>query len=241
MQEKASLDMNTGAQHDRATFLAGAALGVGAALIDPRVAAAAAPGPVRQRMTPAEALTELIAGNKRFAEDRSICGPQSARRIELASSQHPFAIILGCSDSRVPVETVFDRSPGDLFVIRVAGNFLDEYGLASLEYGVAVLGASLVFVLGHGACGALTAAVQFVKDGARAPGSIQRLVERLAPVARESKRADGWIEAAIERNVQDTIAQISRESPIVATAAAAGKLAVHGGLYDLHSGIVRSL
>ncbi len=192
-------------------------------------------------MTPEAALAELAAGNRRFSEGHPDYGLQSAHRVELASVQYPFAVILGCSDSRVPVETVFDRPAGDLFVIRVAGNFIDEYGLASLEYGVAVLGARLVYVLGHSSCGALTAAVNFLEEGVRAPGTIQCLVDRLTPIARATRREVGWVDAAVRHNVCETVAEILSSSSIVAEAVAAKKLKVVGGTYDLASGRVERL
>ena len=189
-------------------------------------------------MSPEAALAELEAGNRRFIEGHPTFGLQSAHRVELTAAQYPFAVVLGCSDSRVPVETLFDRPAGDLFVIRLAGNFLDEYGLATLEYGIAILGASLVFVLGHSSCGALTAAVDFLESGRTAPGTIQRLVDRLTPVARATRRERGWVEAAVRENVRATVAEILRTSTIVADAVAQKKLKVVGGTYDLATGRV---
>ncbi len=192
-------------------------------------------------MSPEAALAELAAGNRRFTEGHPTFGLQSAHRVELASAQYPFAVVLGCSDSRVPVETLFDRPAGDLFVIRVAGNFIDDYGLATLEYGVAVLGARLVFVLGHSSCGALTAAVDFLESGERAPGRIQHLVDRLTPVARATRRDEGWVEAAVNENVRATVAEILDTSAIVAEAVARKKIKVVGGTYDLATGRVATI
>ncbi len=192
-------------------------------------------------MSPEAALAELAAGNRRFTEGHPTFGLQSAHRVELASAQYPFAVVLGCSDSRVPVETLFDRPAGDLFVIRVAGNFIDDYGLATLEYGVAVLGARLVFVLGHSSCGALTAAVEFLERGERAPGMIQHLVDRLTPVARATRRDEGWVEAAVDENVRATVAEILDTSAIVADAVTQKKLKVVGGTYDLATGRVTTI
>ena len=192
-------------------------------------------------MSPEAALAELAAGNRRFTEGHPTFGLQSAHRVELASAQYPFAVVLGCSDSRVPVETLFDRPAGDLFVIRVAGNFIDDYGLATLEYGVAVLGARLVFVLGHSSCGALTAAVDFLESGECAPGRIQHLVDRLTPVARATRRDEGWVEAAVNENVRATVAEILDTSAIVAEAVARKKIKVVGGTYDLATGRVATI
>ncbi len=189
-------------------------------------------------ISPEAALAELQAGNRRFTEGHPTFGLQSAHRVELASAQYPFAVVLGCSDSRVPVETLFDRPAGDLFVIRLAGNFLDEYGLATLEYGIAILGARLVFVLGHSSCGALTAAVDYLESGHVAPGTIQHLVERLTPIARATRRDRGWVEAAVHENVRATVTEILSTSSIVADAVAQNKLKVVGGTYDLATGLV---
>jgi carbonic anhydrase len=104
------------------------------------------------------------------------------RRTELAKSQHPFAIILSCSDSRVPPEIVFDEGLGDIFIVRVAGNVLNDEGLGSIEYGVDVLGARLIVVLGHQSCGAVDAAMKTVAAKGKAPGHIQSLVAAIKPV-----------------------------------------------------------
>ncbi len=188
----------------------------------------------------AHSLRELLAGNARFVADRAACPPLTARRLELARGQEPFAIIVSCSDSRVPVETIFDQPPGNIFGVRVAGNFVDEHGLGSIEYAIAALHASLIFVLGHTACGAVKAAVEYVEKGTKQPGHIQSLVEAIAPAARASEPGDtrGWIARATEGNVHDTIAALARRSTIVATGLRDEKLAIAGGVYDLHSGRV---
>src|SRR5581483_6066968 len=111
-------------------------------------------------ISPTAALKNLMDGNARFVAETPITGrPLMDRVRELAKGQSPFATVLGCSDSRVPVETVFDHEPGDIFVIRIAGNFVDDSGLGSIEYAVAVLKSPLVMVLGHTSCGAVKAAI----------------------------------------------------------------------------------
>lgn len=187
--------------------------------------------------SPADALARLKAGNARFAG-----GPLDARVAELVSGQNPFAIVLGCSDSRVPIETIFDQQPGQLFVVRVAGNFLNNDGLGSIEYAVAVLKSKLIVVLGHGNCGAVTAAVSFVRDGTTQPSHIQDLITALAPAAGATRGVEGdWIVNAIAENVRLTMQAVANRSSIVANAIKAGDLQVVGGVYDLRSGSVSFL
>lgn len=212
-----------------------AGLGLSLLSADDLSAEAAEPPPV----TPDEGLRRLLAGNERFADDRSECRALSARRVELAQGQSPFAIVLSCSDSRVPVETVFDQMPGNIFSVRVAGNFLTGDGLGSIEYSIAVLQSTLILVLGHTSCGAVKAAVEYVKDGAKQPGSIQRLVDAVAPAAKAAKPMPGdWPHNATVRNVEDNVAALPAQSSIVAGAVKSGKLGIFGGVYDLHSGKV---
>lgn len=193
-------------------------------------------------MDPADALARLLEGNRRFAEGRPQAAAASARRIELADAQQPFAAILGCSDSRVPVETIFDQGAGELFVIRLAGNIVTAEGLGSVEYAVDVLRSSLVIVLGHSNCGAVRAAMSFVESGVVFPGHIQLLAEAIAPVAADTRTADGgWWAAAVACNARATRLTMLRRSPLLRTAAAHGKVRVAAALYDLHSGLVELL
>lgn len=219
---------------DRRQFIAGSALGLTAiaeAGFSPQSAYAAEASH--------EGLQRLLEGNERFVADRAICPQQTARRIELASGQSPFAIVLGCSDSRVPVETVFDQIPGSIFVVRIAGNFVENEGLGSIEFSIAALKSSLILVLGHTSCGAVSAAVSYVKEGTTQPGHIQRIVEAIEPAARATKSKDGdWVRNAIVQNIRDNVAALTSQSTIVADAHKAGSLAIYGGLYDLHSGKV---
>jgi carbonic anhydrase len=191
---------------------------------------------------PGAALARLLEGNRRFAEGRSQAAAASAQRIELADAQQPFAAILGCSDSRVPVETIFDQGPGDLFVIRVAGNIVTTEGLGSIEYAVEILGSSLVVVLGHSNCGAVRAAMSFVESGTTFPGHIQLLAQAIAPIAAETRAADGeWWPAAVACNTRAAHRTMLRRSPLLRVAATRGKLRVAAMLYDLHSGSVEVL
>jgi len=184
------------------------------------------------RMNASDSLKALMKGNARFVAGTPACSPATVRRAELANGQAPFAAVLGCSDSRVPVETVFDHEPGDIFVVRVAGNFADPVGIGSLQYSVAVLKSSLVMVLGHTSCGAIKAATDFVKTGKAFPGQIQTLAAALAPVAKSTQHAAGdWVHNATIANIKTNVAKLKADAII-------GKVEVVGGIYDLASGKV---
>lgn len=190
--------------------------------------------------TPDEALARLLEGNRRFARGELRAPVPSTQRIELASGQNPFAVVLGCSDSRVPIETIFDQQPGDLFVVRVAGNFVNDDGLASIEYAIDVLSCELVVVLGHSGCGAVQAALQHLESGTRFHGHIQRLANAIAPAARRARSLEGdWWSNAVVENVRAAMHDAGGRSPIVAAAQAAGTARVVGAVYDLHDGNVR--
>jgi carbonic anhydrase len=194
---------------------------------------------VTSSATPSEALELLRAGNARFVAgtpDREPVGPRLA---ELAAGQSPFAVVLGCSDSRVPVETIFDQAPGRLFVIRVAGNFLNDDNLGSIEFGVGILHARLILVLGHSKCGALTAALSYERDGIGQPGHIQRIVAATAPAVRAARALQGdWLENAIAANVALNVEAMAKRSQIVAAAVQAGSVQVAGATYDVATGRV---
>jgi carbonic anhydrase len=186
-----------------------------------------------------EAMQRLADGNRRFVEERPQSSVQSALRIELASGQNPFAVVLGCSDSRVPIETIFDQPPGNLFVVRVAGNIVNEDGLASIEYAIDVLGAMLVIVLGHSSCGAVQAATQHVESGTIFKGHIQGLVEQIAPAARWTRDEPGdWVDHAVHENVRLNTDALPARSQILREAAAHHAIRIAGAVYDLHSGRV---
>lgn len=201
-------------------------------------AATSAPGaPVPSH---AEVLADLTAGNERHAKGVQTCTDFLANRAALAKGQHPLAIVVGCSDSRVAPEYVFDQGPGRLFIVRVAGNFVDEDGLASMEYAVGHLGVPVIMVLGHSSCGAVTAAVEAETTHARLPGHLPALVAQLqAPVrlALAGKPVDP-VAAAIRENVAYTMKRLATERSEIAPAIAAGKVKVVGGVYDLASGKV---
>jgi carbonic anhydrase len=184
-----------------------------------------------------EALARLLEGNRRFVEEHPRAPVPSARRIELASGQNPFAVVLGCSDSRVPIETIFDQYPGDLFVVRSAGHTLGDENLASIEYGVELLQCKLVVVLGHSACGAVAAAMSLVESGTAFPGHIARLAEAIAPAVRTARAAgDDWWLNAVKQNVRDAMHVLFERSAILAGSVASGALRIVGAIYDLHTG-----
>jgi len=179
-------------------------------------------------------LQALLQGNARFAEGTAVI-----ERAELALGQKPFAVVLGCSDSRVPVETVFDRGPGEIFVVRVAGNIVHDESLASVEFAVAMLGASLVLVLGHTGCGAVSAAIERLSHGTTFPGHIGVLVDAVVPAAEACREGDGeWSERAVVQNVRASVKALVARSHILADAARLRQIAIYGAVYDLHTGKV---
>lgn len=193
---------------------------------------------------PKESLEKLVAGNARYVSDKPIHANQNSdRRTETAKGQKPWVTILGCSDSRVPLERVFDAGVGEIFVVRVAGNVADTDEIGSIEYGTEHLGTPLLLVLGHSACGAVTAVAKHAEVG----GSIPKLVSKIGPaVARVAKQngsdpTPAMIDKSIRENVNESIAQILRRSPIVAELVKNDKLKIVGGYYDLASGKVEFL
>lgn len=232
----------------RESFLERAGLGLAAAALGaealgaPVAAPAAEPanaGSMITAKTPEEALRLLKEGNARFVAGQSECSPLSARIFELESGQSPFAIVLGCSDSRVPIEWIFDQEAGNLFVVRVAGNFLNVDNYGSVEYGVAALKAKIILVLGHTRCGAVDAAVGYVRSGTEQPGHIADIVKAIVPAAREARgHAGDWLADAIAENVRRNVAAMTSGSEIVAEAVHEGRVAVIGGIYQLHTGRV---
>jgi carbonic anhydrase len=210
------------------------------AAAEPRAEAA---GKASARFSPDEALHELLAGNERFANGR----PSSPRRTpadfrQLSESQHPFATIIGCADSRVASEILFDVGKGDIFVVRVAGNVVNGAGAivkGSIEYSVAELNVPLIMVLGHSNCGAVKAAMVHLDAKDSLPGAINELVELIKPAVVACKgEAGNSLENAIRKNVQIGVEKLKGLEPILAPARKAGKLKIVGGVYDLRTGKV---
>ena len=194
-----------------------------------------------KRKDPDEVWKDLMAGNRRFTGAKVIRPHQAAaRRVELAKGQNPPAIVLSCSDSRVPPEIVFDQGLGDIFVVRVAGNVVDDDVLGSIEYAVEHLGSSLIVVMGHQSCGAVKAVV----DNAAADGHILPLVKHIAPVVAElKKKADGCadpkslLDASISANVKQSV-KLLIEDETLSKFIAEHKIKVIGARYQLDSGKV---
>ena len=188
------------------------------------------------------ALAKLMEGNARFvAGEMQHPNLSAERRAELAKGQSPYAVIVSCSDSRVPPEHVFDAGPGDLFVIRVAGNVAGDDALASIEYAVAKLHSPLVLVMGHENCGAVGAAVATETEGAEFGGSIHDLVETIRPAVKEALahgHVDNVLEGSIQHNAEAVAAQLLDAKPYISAAAEAGKVTILAGRYDLDSGAV---
>lgn len=230
----------------RSRFLRLAGVGAGAliasSLLPSLATAAALPPPPKPQnaIAPDEAMARLLAGNARYVQGVAKRQDFIAERETLLNGQNPFAAVLGCADSRIAPEYAFDTGRGDLFTVRVAGNFMTPDGLASLEYAVAVLGTPLVFALGHDGCGAVAAGMSAVQDNASFPGQIQRLAEAVKPAVEAVVNASGdLLENAIAQNVRDTVASLKKDSPLLAEALAAGRLKVVGGVYKMRTGEVQ--
>ncbi|MFG2553095.1 carbonic anhydrase [Streptomyces sp. NPDC048581] len=218
----------------RAGLTGAAALGTTAALGTATASAAPAPPTSRRRPgTPAEALRELAAGNQRWRTFRERHPDESpAVRQSLTSSQHPFAVVLGCIDSRVPPELVFDQGLGDLMTVRSAGEVLDEAVLGSVAYGVLELDIPLVVVLGHQSCGAVKAAVAADESGDRLPAHIQYIADQIAPNIDRTQEGDARVDSTIDANVRAVHARLAAE-PDLAAKVASGELAIVGARYEL--------
>jgi carbonic anhydrase len=186
-----------------------------------------------------DALTRLREGNARFVAgtsniDDAVSG---ARRAELVGGQAPFAVILACSDSRVPVELIFDQGLGDLFVIRVAGNIVAPSQVGSIEYAAAVLGAQLVVVLGHSNCGAVEATLKELaqEQAVRSP-NLRAIVDRIGPAL--AGLANPTLQAAVAANVRNAVKELRHGSEILAGRVDAGDLTVIGAEYSIETGEV---
>lgn len=216
--------------------VAAAALSIFAAVqLSAAPAAAAATAPA---VSPDQALAHLMAGNRRFQHDTTAHPPVGAkRRAELVGGQAPFAVILSCSDSRVPPELIFDQGLGGLFVVRVAGNTVTRAGLESIDYGVDHLGANLIMVLGHDSCGAVKGALGECVD--KPAAELPEIFANICPaVGQARKRGGDKLESrAIDSNVTDQVRMLER-SPLFKKRLANGSLKIVGGRYNLQSGKV---
>jgi carbonic anhydrase len=184
-------------------------------------------------LTGEAALRELMAGNERYMAGKITSFPEDLKILKEKTvlKQEPFAAVLSCADSRVPVEILFDQSIGHLFVTRVAGNMVTPEIIASLEYGVAVLGVKAILVMGHTNCGAITAAVH----GKEVPGQISVLYQHLMPGIRD---ANGDVAMAVKENAAFQARLLRESSTVIAKAVKEDGVKVVGGVYDLGTGRV---
>ncbi|WP_244501007.1 carbonic anhydrase [Methyloceanibacter marginalis] len=196
--------------------------------------------PAANAISPAEALDQLKQGNARYLAGEFNERDYFAGRAARAQSQAPIVGVLACADSRVPPEIIFDKGPGEVFVVRDAGNVVSNYGLASLEFSVAVLGAPLLLVLGHSSCGAVAAAMQSVRERKKLPGHLPELVEAIQPAvnAAHAKHPGDLLAATIEENVRLGMSELKKRSDVIGDAVKSGKVAIQGGVYDLATGEV---
>jgi carbonic anhydrase len=229
---KVQADHENNADPTRREFLGSTLAGTlgalaGFTLVRPRPASA------QSTLTPDDALKALMDGNERYVSGQlqSLNEDLSILKAKTAEKQEPFAAVLSCADSRVPVELIFDQSIGHIFVVRVAGNIATPEITASLEYGIAVLGAKILMVLGHGNCGAVKATI----DGKEVPGQISALY---APIRPAVEAAGSDLDAAIDANAKIQANLLSKASPIISGAIKDGKLKVVPARYDIASGKV---
>jgi carbonic anhydrase len=225
----------------RRVMMACACCGTAAGLLaDPHRAWAVAADHTRTDLTPDQALALLKEGNQKFVTEAPFRGVQGRdRRVEIARGQTPFAVLVGCSDSRVPPELLFGRGLGELFIIRVAGNTVDLTGLGSIEYAVAELGVPLILVLGHERCGAVAAAVSVVEKNATFPGAIGQMVEPIVPAVLRARGQPGdLLDNAVRENVRRVMTGLRQNGTILPQSAAAGRIKIVGARYDLDNGEV---
>ena len=197
----------------------------------------------QEKLTPKEVLDDLTAGNKRFVSKDMQQRDFMEQMKKTSGGQWPKAVVLGCIDSRVPVEIVFDQGVGDLFVARVAGNFENTDILGSMEYSCKVAGSKLVLVLGHESCGAVKAACDDVKLG-----NITSMLGKIKPAveaaktdgARNSGNAD-FVAQVVENNVRLTVERVRKGSPILKEMEDNGEIKIVGGVYSISSGKVTLL
>jgi carbonic anhydrase len=189
---------------------------------------------------PGQALSALLEGNARFVEGRPEHPNQNVeRRTELKGGQAPFAVVFGCSDSRVAAEIIFDRGLGDLFMVRTAGQVVDAAVLGSVEFAVEQLGVPLILILGHDNCGAVNAAAGSVESGRLPAGYVRDIVERITPAVMAVRAAGGTIDDMVAENVRQAASLLLERSPILAKKVDSGACGIVGVVYDLADGRVR--
>jgi len=198
-----------------------------------------APPKPQNVVSPDEALKLLMRGNGRYVDGVSKRHDFKHEREALSKGQNPYAGILSCADSRVAPEYAFDSGRGDLFVCRVAGNFLNDDVTASFEYAVSVLNTPLLMVLGHKACGAVDAAIKSIKDNTTLPGHLPSLVSAIGPAVKAAANQSGnALDNTIRQNVLLNVEKLKKASPIIDKYVTDKKVLVVGGVYNLDSGRV---
>jgi carbonic anhydrase len=201
----------------------------------------------QDKLSPHDVLEVLRAGNERFVNATRTERDHSALVRDAVAGQWPKAVVLSCLDSRIPVEDVFDLSIGDLFVARVAGNIVNVDILGSMEFACALSGAKLVLVLGHDGCGAIRGAIDKAEIGKAEIGNLTALLHTIAPAADEigyfagerSSENPAFMQRVAEQNVHRMVRRIRTESPVLRDLEARGRIAIAGGMYDMHTGQVR--
>lgn len=227
----------------RSLLKGGLALGLAAPFMSSAfasdTAAAASPRP----QTTSEALQALADGNARYVANEAINTDHSAGRTARSEGQQPFAAIVTCADSRVVPELIFDQGPGDLFVVRVAGNFINEDGLASLEYAAAVLGIKAILVLGHSSCGAVSATIKSIHDNTLPPGHLPSLVNAIRPAVYDvmPENPADLLAAATAQNARLNAQKAETTGPILSDFHASGKIKSVAGIYEIATGKVSIL
>lgn len=215
-------------------------LGLAAAMAAPQVFAADGK---KTTLTADQALATLKEGNAKFLSDSPLRPVQGRdRRLEIARGQTPFAVLVSCSDSRVPPEVLFGRGLGELFIVRNAGNTVDTVALGSIEYAIAVLGVPLIVVLGHERCGAVEAALSVVEKNTIFPGSLNQMIEPILPAALIARsggaKGEELLDAAVRENVRRVVTRIRNSEAVLMNPIRDGKVKVVGARYDLDDGSV---
>ncbi len=197
----------------------------------------------RRPLTPDEALALLMEGNRRYLDETLSPQDYSASGAAKVEEHAPIAAILGCAGARIGAELIFDRGPGDLFMVRLAGNFLSDYGLASMEYCVEFLNVPLLMVLWHTHCGAVTSAIRVVQNKEDLPGRLFVLIDAIEPSVLHAQMSnpDDLLRAATEENVRRQVRRLRTISPLINAAQEAGRVKVVGAIYDMDTGRVNLL
>jgi len=240
---KNKLPDNAASKRDFLKTMSGAGLGLAGLSMSRAFAADEKPLPKPENvLTPDAALERLLAGNQRYASGNSQPFDFMQDRAALVGGQNPYAAIVSCADARVVPELCFDEKRGDLFVARVAGNYISPDILASLEYGALVLKTPLIMVLGHQNCGAVIAAISAVEKHQQYPGHIQTVTTAIAPAVRAARKEQGdKTDNVIRQNVKLNVERLEHAAPIIGKLVAEKKLRIVGGVYNLATGRVDML